>query len=98
MGQVTFIFIHVSLFSWTSGDGPDGLGIPPNPWYCSGGARGHFSGGKEIWGSCQAPIKLLQYVFHFKFLFEMWHTMTVHLQTLWAHSDNCVVSHWPPSP
>lgn len=43
MGQDTFIFgqrfcLLLQKKSWTSGDGPDGLGIPPSPWYCSGGA------------------------------------------------------------
>lgn len=47
VGQVMFIFAQVSCLplskkSWTSGVDPDRLRIPPSPWYCSGGAWGHF--------------------------------------------------------
>lgn len=46
-GKVMFIFAQVSCLplskkSWTSGVDPDRLRIPPSPWYCSGGAWGHF--------------------------------------------------------
>lgn len=47
VGLVMFIFAQISCLplskkSWTSGVDPDRLRIPPSPWYCSGGAWGHF--------------------------------------------------------